>query len=513
MESGKTIAQVPGTIVGAKYRLETPLARGGMGAVWVARHIQLDVTVAVKFMDASCAASATSRARFEREAKAAAGLQNPHIVAVRDYGVEGNIPYLVMELLKGENLGVRLHRERRLSLVATSRILGQIARALRRAHEGGLIHRDLKPANIFLARQDDDDEVVKVLDFGIAKDTAAMLTRDATGTGEIMGSPHYMSPEQVRCEKDLDPRADLWSLGVITFRALTGTLPFPGEVLGAVLAKVLADPIPVASALVPGLPTSIDAFFARVLVRDRAQRFATVKEMADALAAVAESVSARPSEAVSAPVSEAPSAPVSEAPSAPVSEAPRSITFGEAPPLPADEQTKTLLRPVPRASQLSFSGADFEPTPGVAPAFSSPVTLTGGGATSTVRQPRRRPLMIWSGALLAALMLVGAVSLFLTLRDRAADPSSAAEATPIIETSSPSSSPSPILLVAPLPSAAIEVIPAPSIAPVDTVAPAVTAAPKPSAAPRPTAAPAATPKPAGPKVTPKPKEQHPGIGF
>ena len=306
VESGKTISQVPGTIVGAKYRLETPLARGGMGAVWVARHIQLDAPVAVKFMDPSCAASASSRARFEREAKAAASLHNPHVVAVRDYGVEGNLPYLVMELLRGENLSVRLHRERRLSLQATSRILGQIAKALRRAHEGGLIHRDLKPANIFLARQDDDEEVVKVLDFGIAKDTSAMLTRDATGTGEIMGSPHYMSPEQVRCDKDLDPRADLWSLGVITFRALTGKLPFPGEVLGAVLAKVLADPIPRATELAPDLPPGIDAFFARVLARDRAQRFSSVKEMADELAALAAAASGHPIEAaVPAPASSA----------------------------------------------------------------------------------------------------------------------------------------------------------------------------------------------------------------
>ncbi|MEO7328098.1 MAG: serine/threonine-protein kinase [Minicystis sp.] len=506
MESGKTISQVPGTIVGAKYRLETPLARGGMGAVWIARHIQLDVTVAVKFMDPACASSSLARARFEREAKAAASLHSPHIVAVRDYGVEGNSPYLVMELLKGENLSVRIHRERRLSLQATSKIMSQIAKALRRAHEAGLIHRDLKPANIFLARQDDDeDEVVKVLDFGIAKDTAMMLTRDATGTGEIMGSPHYMSPEQVRCEKDLDARSDLWSLGVITFRALTGKLPFPGEVLGAVLARVLADPIPVASELVPDLPAGIDAFFAKVLVRDRTQRFASAKELADELAALADAQGAAPVEAR------------------------KPIALDAPPPLAPEDQTKTLFRPpaapASRASHPSLSSSPDIEISGAAPALTSPVTLTGGGgATNTVRMARNRSLMFRS-ALLGALMLLAFLVGFGALRLRRPDRASAGESAPIV-TETPTSMPAPpeptplvAPLPTPLPTTVVEVIPAPAIVPADSAAPApptaiaVSALPKPSAAPRPVAAPATTPKPAVAKVPSKPKEKHPGIGF
>src|SRR5690349_2833668 len=145
-----------GRIIAGKYRLERTLARGGMGSVWMARHVHLDMLVAIKFMDAAATASNDAMARFEREAKAAAQIQSPHVVHVHDYGMEGSTPYLVMELLQGEDLGARLRREKRLSLIEVSHILTQVSKALRKAHEAGLIHRDLKPANIFLARTDDD---------------------------------------------------------------------------------------------------------------------------------------------------------------------------------------------------------------------------------------------------------------------------------------------------------------------------------------------------------------------
>ena len=275
----------PGAVIGGKYRVERALARGGMGSVWVARHVQLGSEVALKFLDAKFAESAGHRARFEREARAAANLKSPHVVQVTDYGFEGAAPYLVMELLEGEDLGQRLARVGRLSLADTTRILNQVAKALRKAHEAGIVHRDLKPANLFLARVD-DDEVVKVLDFGIAKEAGAALG-DATKTGEVMGSPHYMSPEQVRAEKDLDFRTDLWSLGIILYRALVGELPFPGDQLGPVLAKILTEVVPVPSRLAPDLPASIDAFMARALMRDKAQRFQSVMEMAAAFQAAA----------------------------------------------------------------------------------------------------------------------------------------------------------------------------------------------------------------------------------
>lgn len=270
----------PGTVIGGKYRIERALARGGMGSVWVARHVQLGSEVALKFLDPSLAASAAHRTRFEREARAAANLKSPHVVHVSDYGFEGAAPYLVMELLEGEDVGQRLQRVGRMTIPDTARVLVQVGKALRKAHEAGIAHRDLKPANLFIARVD-DEEVVKVLDFGIAKESGAALG-DATKTGEVMGSPHYMSPEQVRAEKDLDYRTDLWALGVIVYRMLVGELPFPGDQLGPVLAKILTAPIPVPTQAAPDLPPTIDGFVARALARDKAQRFQSIGEMVEA---------------------------------------------------------------------------------------------------------------------------------------------------------------------------------------------------------------------------------------
>lgn len=270
----------PDSVVGGKYRLERPLSRGGMGSVWLARHINLGSPVAVKFMAPTFVTSAAFLARFEREARIAANLQSPHVVYVQDYGIDDDTPYLVMELLQGEDLGTRLERVGRLSLADATRILAQAGKAIRRAHDAGLVHRDLKPANLFLVRvEEEQEEIVKVLDFGIVKETGPRLTDEVTRTGELLGSPHYMSPEQVRGEKDVDQRSDLWSLAVILFYAVTGELPFQGDQLGAVIANILVAPLPSASRLAPDLPPTIDAFFARALARDRAQRFQSIGEM------------------------------------------------------------------------------------------------------------------------------------------------------------------------------------------------------------------------------------------
>ncbi|WP_437757934.1 protein kinase domain-containing protein [Sorangium sp. So ce1389] len=277
-----------GSVLIGKYRLERPLSRGGMGSVWVARHLQLGTPVAVKFMDPAYAESPAFRTRFEREARAAAQLKTPHVVQVHDFGFHESVPYLVMELLQGEDLNARLQRRGRLPLLEAHRILAQTGKALRSAHDAGLVHRDLKPANLFLARVDGEDEdMVKLLDFGIAKETTSKLVADASTTGEVMGSPHYMSPEQLRADRDLDARSDLWALGVIVFRMVTGYLPFPGDVLAHVMTRILVDPIPSATQLAPDLPPAIDAFFHRALARDRAHRFQTVREMVAEFARVA----------------------------------------------------------------------------------------------------------------------------------------------------------------------------------------------------------------------------------
>ena len=214
------------SVIAGKYRLVRPLARGGMGTVWAASHIQLDRDVAIKLMAPSSAGSAEARARFEREAKACAQLSSPHIVGVYDVGVAEDVPFLVMELLQGEDLGSRLRREGRLSVSAAAALLIPVCKALRRAHDAGIVHRDIKPSNIFIVR-DDDAEVVKVLDFGVAKFTLLRSEGTLTQAGALLGSPNYMSPEQVR-NRDVDARSDLWSLGVVFFQAVTGQLPFRG---------------------------------------------------------------------------------------------------------------------------------------------------------------------------------------------------------------------------------------------------------------------------------------------
>ncbi|AUX30017.1 protein kinase [Sorangium cellulosum] len=272
----------PGSIIADKYRLVRALSAGGMGSVWVAQHVQLGTHVAVKFMGTAYAGSPAFRARFEREARAAAHLRSPHVVQVHDFGFELGVPYLVMELLRGEDLSARLTRVRRLSLPETQRLLVHAGKALRSVHDAGLVHRDLKPANLFLARVDGEDEdMLKLIDFGIAKETATKLVSEASTTGEVMGSPHYMSPEQLRAERDIDARSDLWALGVILFRMVTGYLPFPGEVLAQVMTRILVEPIPSPRQLAPDLPPAIDAFFARALARDRNQRFQSVREMVE----------------------------------------------------------------------------------------------------------------------------------------------------------------------------------------------------------------------------------------
>jgi serine/threonine-protein kinase len=284
----------PDVVIAGKYCLESQLAAGGMGSVWIARHLDLDRFVAVKFMDPACA-SAEGRIRFEREAKAAAYLEHPNVVAVQDYGVDDELPYIVMELLQGEDLEDRLMREGRLPLDEVYKIIAQAAKALRRAQELGIVHRDLKPHNLFLARgasgDDERAEVLKILDFGIAKDTGQMLAGDATQTGELMGSPNYMSPEHVRGAKDIDFRSDLWSLGVILFRAVTGKLPFESEVVGDVIGKILADPIPRATSIAPHLPPALDDFFYKALSRDRNLRFQSAREMAEAFGEIVRSPS------------------------------------------------------------------------------------------------------------------------------------------------------------------------------------------------------------------------------
>jgi len=276
-------------LVAGKYEVVRLIGRGGMGSVWEGRHASLGTRVAIKFIDQEYTGSKEAQTRFVNEARAAASIQSKHAIHIHDHGVtEDGRPYMVMELLDGEPLDKRIERLGRLSLQETARILVQVCRGLQRAHDAGIIHRDLKPENIFLVRSpDDDDEIAKVLDFGIAKIKGLPGEKgltSSTKTGAVLGTPYYMSPEQARGLRTIDHRSDLWSLGVIAYKCLTGVLPFEGESVGDLLVKICTSPVPVPSMTMPGLPPAFDAWFARTLDREPARRFASASELAEALA-------------------------------------------------------------------------------------------------------------------------------------------------------------------------------------------------------------------------------------
>jgi serine/threonine-protein kinase len=224
---------------------------------------------------------------------AAAQIRMANVVQVLDYGIDGALPYLVMELLEGEDLGARLAREGRLSLQALTQIFTPTARALQRAHDAGLVHRDLKPENIFLASEG-DEVIPKILDFGVAKAICGERRRfgdsssgereaGSTSEGTVVGSPYYMSPEQALGRTDIDHRSDLWALGVIAFRALTGRRPFNSDVLLEAVLEICSAPIPRATSIAPDLPPEVDRFFERALAREPSERFQSVKELVAAL--------------------------------------------------------------------------------------------------------------------------------------------------------------------------------------------------------------------------------------
>jgi len=274
-----------GDIIAGRYRIEAAIGEGGMGAVFRATHLELGRAVAVKVMR-SDDPSEQSLERFLREAKSAASVDHRNVVDVLDYGREtegsGDVgrPYLVMECLSGESLEARLKRPPSPRLEELVDWIAGALSGLAAIHDAGIIHRDLKPANLFLA-EDADGIVPKVLDFGIARPTieASALTQ----TMQTLGTPHYMSPEQVRSAKTVDARSDLYAVGVILYLAITGKLPFDGPSATAVIAAIVTDdPVPL-STLRPDVSEGLAAVVHRAMARDPWQRFESARSMRQAL--------------------------------------------------------------------------------------------------------------------------------------------------------------------------------------------------------------------------------------
>jgi serine/threonine-protein kinase len=253
-----------------------------MGKVWVAEHSGLKTEVVVKFMAKDMEEHADAAERFAREASGAAAVKSPHVAQVFDYGTapDGS-PYIVMELLEGRDLADHLAKNGPMSPRDVAALIAQVAKALGKAHQVGIIHRDIKPDNIFLCDHEGGELFVKLLDFGIAKLHHA-VTSSATTTGQVVGTPYYMSPEQIVGEKDLDARSDIWSLGVVAFEALTGKRPYDGMTVGAITLAIHTKKPKITDHLA-NAPAALDAWFAKACSHEPKDRFPTAREAAQAL--------------------------------------------------------------------------------------------------------------------------------------------------------------------------------------------------------------------------------------
>jgi eukaryotic-like serine/threonine-protein kinase len=278
----------PGDLLAGKYRIERVLGAGGMGVVVAARHVELDEPVAVKFLHGAALDDPEATARFLREARAAVKIRSEHVARVIDVGrFDQGAPYMVMEYLHGQDLSAVLQRGPLAPEDAVDYVL-QACEAMVEAHALGIVHRDLKPANLFLTHRSDGEALIKVLDFGISKLTSnGAPEAHITKTSAVMGSPYYMSPEQLRSAKEVDERTDIWSLGVILFELLTGQTPFRGDSLPVLLAAIMMEEPEGLRRLRPDLAEPLEEVVLRALRKDRAARYATVADLAAALAGFA----------------------------------------------------------------------------------------------------------------------------------------------------------------------------------------------------------------------------------
>lgn len=274
-----------GEILAGKFCVERIIATGGAGVVVAARHLQLGETVALKFLISQPDRDATDLARFVREAQSAVKLKNEHVARVLDVGsLEDGSPYMVMEYLEGSDLDKMLRQRGPLSITDAVDYVLQACEAIAEAHHLGIVHRDIKPSNFFLTRRNDGSPLIKVLDFGIAK-ARDELQQDLslTKTRTVLGSPVYMSPEQIRSARSVDHRTDIWSLGVTLYELLTDQLPFDGDSITAVAAAVSADPIAPIRDLRAEIPIGLSTIVEMCLEKRPGNRYQSVAEFAAAL--------------------------------------------------------------------------------------------------------------------------------------------------------------------------------------------------------------------------------------
>jgi serine/threonine protein kinase len=487
-----------GEIIAGKYRVLRALGEGGMGHVVLAEHVHLGERVAIKRLRPGTVGHGTASTRFLREARAAAKLRGEHIARATDFGVlEDGTAYLVLEYLDGEDLAQVLKRQSRVVTPVAVGYLLQACEGLAEAHAEGLVHRDIKPANLFLTHRPDGTPLLKVLDFGVAKRIEPDLggeTSGLTGTGAMMGSPIYMSPEQLSSSKDVGPTADVWGLSVVLYELLTGKQPFGGETFPAIAGAILYVPSPDPCAVRQAIPRGLGDVVLKGLAKKPEDRFRSVGELARALAPFADDEASVHASRASRILRETedgrPSLPAVE--STARSTAARSL---DGPPGPASPSTEpSTYAPSPLATSAASTTGGIS-SAGLAPAQSMPASPSSG--TSTLP-------MIFGGLVL--LLALGGLG-FVASRMRSAGkpqesagvervsptnvfptvtPPSATEG-PARESSVPSAAPSETPTAFPSPSAAA------TLRPKQVVAPKSTSSSK---------APTPTPSAPAPKVDP-----------
>jgi serine/threonine-protein kinase len=274
-----TTADRLATALADRYRIERELGAGGMATVYLAQDLKHDRKVAIKVLRPELAA-VIGADRFLSEIKTTANLQHPHILPLHDSGEADSFLFYVMPFVEGESLFERLERERRLPLDDALRISQNVAEALGYAHGRGVLHRDVKPENILLAGGH-----ALVADFGLARAIGAADRRKLTETGVMLGTIFYMSPEQLRADRDLDQRADIYSLGCIAYEMLTGEPPYSGRSLEDVIGRIIRAPVPSARRLRPDVPPAMDQAIGKALAKSAGERFSSMQELAAALGA------------------------------------------------------------------------------------------------------------------------------------------------------------------------------------------------------------------------------------
>jgi serine/threonine protein kinase len=283
-EVGSPAPVEPGDLVADKYRVERVIGQGGMGVVVLAMHEHLEQRVALKFLLPAVAVHMEVMQRFVREARAVGKIQSEHVARVFDVGTHEGLPYMVMEYLEGEDIAQHLERGGPMPVEEAVGYLLQACEAIAEAHAVGIVHRDLKPANLFLARRPTGRAVVKVLDFGISKAPPSARDSNITRTAALLGSPSYMSPEQLVAARTVDGRSDIWALGIVLYEMLAVTLPFRAETMPQLVAVILNNPPEPLAALRADVPPGIQEIIDRCLQKDPSRRYASVAELARALA-------------------------------------------------------------------------------------------------------------------------------------------------------------------------------------------------------------------------------------